>query len=205
MSIFSEHKKKNIVLLLGHPDAKNDTLSKSLTLMYETAAKAAGHTVTRFNLYDMQFDPTLHEGYRTIQPLEPDLLKLQEAIKACDHFVLIYPVWWSSMPGPLKGLFDRMWLPSFAFRMRKHKDGTQAFGWKKLLKGKTARIIALSASHPFFVQVLYGDYTNEIRLSILWFAGFRVRSTKLGPSEKAPEWLKNSWRRKVALLGKLGK
>jgi putative NADPH-quinone reductase len=203
MNFFSEHRKKKIVLLLGHPDSVNETLSKNLALMYETSAKAAGHEVMRFNLFDLKFDPVLHQGYRAIQNLEPDLVALQQAITACDHFVIIYPTWWSSMPGPLKGLFDRMWLPGFAYNMRKHKDGTHALGWKKRLKGKTARVITLSASHPFFVQVLFGDYTNEIRRAILWFAGFSVRSTKLGPSEKAPEWLKNSWRRKVAHLGKM--
>lgn len=204
MNFFTDHKKKKITILLGHPDAVHDTLSKNLALMYETAAKAAGHEVQRFNLYDLKFDPTLHEGYRTIQALEPDLLKLQEAIRWCDHFVIIYPTWWSSMPGPLKGLFDRIWLPTFAFNIRKTVQGSPSVGWRKRLKGKTARVITLSGSHPFAVQILFGDYTNEIRRAILWFAGFRVRSTKLGPSETAPEWLKNSWRRRVAHLGKMG-
>ena len=172
--------------------------------MYEEAAKAAGHEVTRFNLYDLQFDPTLHEGYRTIQNLEPDLIKLQQAITACDHFVLIYPTWWSGMPAPLKGLFDRMWLPAFAFRMRKTKQGSPALGWYKLMKGKTARVVTLTGQHPFFVGLLFGDFTNEITRALLWFAGFRVSLNKFGPSEIAPEWLKNSWRRKVAHLGKLG-
>jgi len=204
MNFFSDHKKKKITILLGHPDSKNETLSKNLALMYETSAKAAGHEVQRFNIYDMQFDPVLHEGYRAIQQLEPDLLKLQESIKWCDHFVLIYPIWWSSMPGQLKGLFDRMWLPNFAYNMRKTDQGTPALGWKKKLKGKTARVVTLSGSHPFFVWFLFGDYTNEIKRAILWFAGFRVRSTTIGPSEIAPEWMRNSWRRKISYLGKMG-
>ncbi len=202
--LFTDHKKKKITILLGHPDAVHDTLSKNLALIYESAAKAAGHEVQRFNLYDLKFDPTLREGYRTIQALEPDLLKLQEAIRWCDHFVLIYPTWWSSMPAPLKGLFDRIWLPAFAFRMRKTKQGTPALGWYKLMKGKTARVITLSGQQPIFVWLFFGDYTNEIKRAILWFAGFKVRAIKLGPSEIAPEWLKNSWRRKVAHFGKLG-
>lgn len=204
MNFFNDQKKKNIVILVGHPDMAHETLSKNLALMYETSAKAAGHTVTRFNLYDMRFDPVLHEGYRSIQALEPDLVSIQNAIKACDHLVLIYPLWWSSMPGPLKGLFDRMWLPAFAFRMRKTKDGKPALGWQKLLKGKTSRVIVLSASHPFFVRVLFGDFTNEVGRAILGFAGFKVSFTKFGPSEKAPEWMRNQWRRKVARLGKRG-
>jgi NAD(P)H dehydrogenase (quinone) len=204
MNFFTDHTKKNIVLLLGHPDNVNETLSGNLALMYESAARAAGHMVTRFNLYDLKFDPVLHQGYRAIQALEPDLIALQQAIKACDHFVLIYPTWWSGLPAPLKGLFDRMWLPSFAFSMRKHKDGTVALGWKKLLKGKTARVITLSRSHPFVLWFMFGDYTNEISRALLGFAGFGVSLTRFGPSEKAPEWLRNQWRRKISHLGKMG-
>jgi putative NADPH-quinone reductase len=106
------------------------------------------------------------------------------------------------MPALLKGLFDRMWLPGFAFNMRKNSHGVPVLGWKKRLKGKTARVIILSGTHPFFIWMLFGDYTNEIKMGILWFAGFKTRTTLLGPSETAPEWKRNEWRRKVAKLGK---
>lgn len=201
MSYFSSNTKKKIVLLLGHPDT-TATHSGELALLYETAAKKAGHEVRKFNLGEMKFDPILHKGYKVIQELEPDLKTFQEALRWCDHFVLIYPMWWSSMPALLHGLFDRVWLPAFAFRMRKHRDGSQALGWTKLMKGKTARVIVLSNTLPFFVWCLFGDYTNEIRMAILWFAGFKTHVTRLGPSETAPEWKWNVWRKKVVRLGK---
>lgn len=204
MHFFSDHRKKKIFILLGHPDSSPETLTGQLALLYETAAKTAGHEVKRINIYDLKFDPVLHHGYRVIQDLEPDLKKVQEAIKWCDHFVILYPVWWSAMPALLKGLFDRMWLPSFAYNMRKTTQGTPALGWSKKLKGKTARVITVSGTHPFFIWLLFGDFTNEIKRAILWFAGFSVRMTRFGPSEIAPEWKKNEWRRKVARLGKLG-
>ncbi len=201
---FQEQRKKKITLLLGHPDA-GFTISGELATIYEAAAKRAGHEVRRFNLSAMTFDPILHKGYKEIQALEPDLVALQEGVKWCDHFVIIYPNWWCTMPALLKGLFDRMWLPGFCFNMRKHKDGTPALGWIKRMKGKTARVIVLSGSPPFFIWLFFGDYTNEIKRGILWFAGFSVTVTRLGPSDSAPEWKIEHWRKKVLELGRWGR
>jgi len=203
MGFFSDTPHKKIVILLGHPDS-GATLSGEIALLYETAAKKAGHEVRRFNVGDMRFDPVLRQGYKAIQELEPDLKALQAAINWCDHFVIVYPNWWCTMPALLKGVFDRMWLPAFAFSMRKNKQGIPAFGWKKLLKGKTARVFVLSGTHPFFLWLLMGDYTNEIKRAVLWFAGFKAKVSRMGPSDQAPEWMKNEWRRKAAWLGKLG-
>ncbi len=203
MGFFSDTRPKKIVVLLGHPN-KNPTLSSELSVIYEAAAKAAGHEVKRFVLADMHFDPILHQGYKAIQALEPDLQQLQEAIKWAEHFVVIYPNWWHSMPALLKGLFDRMWLPGFAFNMRKNKAGKQTIGWHKRLKGKTARVIVLSGTHPLLIPLFFGEYTNDIKKAILWFAGFSVKVTKLGPTDQAPEWKKNEWRKKIAWLAKRG-
>lgn len=200
--MFFQHKKKKIVVLLGHPD--KETLSGHFATLYETSAKGAGHEVRRFNIGDMRFDPILHHGYKTIQELEPDLKALQEALKWCDHFVIIYPNWWCTMPALLKGMFDRMWLPGFCFGF--YKEGIMGHFslWKRYMNGKTSRVIVLSGTHPFLIWVFFGDYTNEIKRGILWFVGFSVKLTRMGPTEKVPEWKKNEWRRKVLQLGARG-
>jgi NAD(P)H dehydrogenase (quinone) len=202
MGLFSHHTKKKIAILLGHPDS--DTLSGELAMIYEEAAKRAGHEVRRTNIGDMQFDPILHKGYKTIQELEPDLKKLQEDIHWCDHFVIIYPNWWSTMPALLKGLFDRMWLPGFCFGFYKEGMAKHLHLWKRYMKGKTARVFVLSGTQPFLIWLFFGDYTNEIGRGILWFVGFKVRLSRFGPTDhNPPEWLKNSWKRKVEKLGRL--
>lgn len=195
--------KKKIVILLGHPDNES-IMSKDLADAYEREARVAGHEVQRFNLSEMQFDPILHKGYKVIQDLEPDLKKLQDAIRWCDHFLLVYPMWWSSMPALLKGLFDRMWLPAFAFHMRKGKDGKPALGWVKLLKGKTARVVVLSGSRPIFIYLLFGDYTHEVVRAILGFSGLSVSVTRIGPTEGATDAMRAGWTDKVSRMGKLG-
>lgn len=169
---------RKIFVLVGHPDS--DSLSSDFATSYVAGAKEAGHEVRRVNLGELSFDPILHRGYKAQQPLEPDLVKVQEHIRWCEHFVILYPAWFSTMPALLKGMFDRMWLPGFAFQFYKEGVFKDKF-WRSLLKGRTARVFVLSDSPPIFARLIFGDTTNEIRKGILWFAGIRARVKKVGP------------------------
>ncbi len=193
-----------IYILLGHPN-KEGTLSSEFAGTYEQAAKAAGHEVRRTNIGDLAFDPILHKGYREIQALEPDLKQVQEDMRWCDHLVIVYPLWWSSMPSLFKGMFDRMWLPAFAFRFIKGPDGKSTMGWQKLLKGKSARVIVLLKNFPILERFMFGDYTAELVDAVLRFAGFKVRLTEVGNSEALSPKVKERWMKKVAELGKRAK
>lgn len=187
--------KKKIFILLGHP--LNDSMCGRLALAYEKGAMEAGHEIRVASIGDMKFDPILHQGYRAIQELEPDLKKVQENISWADHFVLLYPTWWSAMPALLKGMFDRMWLPGFAFHFNK-----SGIGWHKLLREKTARVIITMDSWPIASWFLFGDTTNEISRAILGFSGFSpVRVKKFGPVKTASENKKNRWEDKVHRWG----
>lgn len=179
---------------MGNPD--KDSMSNFFACAYEESAKKTGHEVRRTDLVDMQFDPLLHLGYKVIQPLEPDLLKVQEDIKWADHFVMVYPIWWSGMPSLLRAMFERMWLPGFAFHF--HHNG---MGWDKLLKGKSARIITLSKMHPWAIRFMFGDYMNEVKSALLQFAGFKVKVTNIGFSETMSDRSKARWAKCIARYG----
>lgn len=187
---------KKIVVLLGNPDS--DTYSGAVADTYQAHAEEAGHEVARFNIGDMQFDPILHKGYKEIQPLEEDLLNLQQAIREAEHLVIVYPNWWCTMPAILKGLFDRMWLPGFAFNFNKETKRIE-----KHLTGKTARVIVVAGTHsPFMTWWNFGDYTNEIQHGILGFAGIRTAVTAYGPCEKVDAAQHDKWLSQVATMGK---
>lgn len=188
---------KRIFILLGHPNT--DTLTGALADRYEAEARAAGHEVRRLNIGELQFDPILHKGYKEIQELEPDLKVVQEHMRWCEHFVMLYPLWWSSMPALLKGMWDRMFLPAFAFRFHKGRPG-----WQKLLKGRSARVIVLSKSEPWQVWLMFGDFTNEVKRAILGFAGFSVRMTTIGNAENLSERRAERLLKHVGALGNRG-
>jgi len=188
---------KKIFILLGNPD--KETYSGALADAYEEGARDAGHEVRRLNLGELRFDPILHKGYKVIQELEPDLLRVQENINWADHFTVVYPNWWNTMPALLKGMFDRMWLPGFAFNFDKKT--------KKLikrLKGKSARVVIVAGTHsPFMTRLKFGDYTNEIEKGILEFAGFSpVRISAYGPCDRCTKEKKEQWLGEVRTLGK---
>lgn len=189
---------RKIFILMGNPD-KDGTLSNEFADHYEKEARAAGHEVRRANIGDLKFDPILHKGYKVIQALEPDLLKVQEDMKWAEHFVLIYPLWWAGMPALLKGFFDRVWIPGFAFHFWKN-----GFGWDKLLEGKTARVMILSKNWPIVERMLFGDFKNEVGKALLGFTGYKVRITEVGHSEELSELKKVAWKEKISRLARWG-
>ncbi len=193
-----------IFILLGNPD-KEGTLTAEFADLYEKEARAAGHEVRRMNIGDLQFDPLLHKGYKVIQELEPDLKTVQENMTWAEHFVLFYPLWWSGMPALLKGMWDRMCLPGFAFRFYKGPGMMRHMSWEKMLKGRTARVIVTSKSPGWLIRLLFGDYSNEICRAILGFSGYKVALTEIGHAEDLKPAKKASWIRRITALARKGK
>lgn len=187
---------KKIFILVGHPDA--DSMSGALASAYEEGAKQGGHEVRRINLGELAFDPILHKGYKVIQNLEPDLILVQENMKWADHFFLVYPNWWGAMPALLKGMFDRMFLPGFAFKFQKGK-----FWWDRLLKGRSARVVITMDNHPLVAELLFGNTSNEIKQATLGFAGFSpIRVSRIGPLKFITDAKKECIKKKMICFGK---
>jgi len=193
-------KSKNIFVLVGHPDIASSV--GTFAAEYQKGAEAAGHTVKRRNIGDLNFDPILHKGYKEIQALEPDLISAQDDFKWANHVVILYPNWWCTMPAILKGFFDRAFLPGFAFRFKKDKSGKRTTGVEQLLKGKSAHVIVTTGTHPLLIRFMFGDFTNEIARGILGFSGMSpVRISTIGPCDNASERKRAKWAKQMYRLG----
>lgn len=188
-------KAKKIFLLVGHPDP--DSFNQTLAREYERGALGVGHEVRFMSVGEMRFDPVLHHGYRVVHELEPDLVAFQENVRWAEHFVVFYPSWWSTMPALLKGVFDRAWLPEFAYKFT--HGGNM---WQKLLKGRSATMIVTSDTMPLIQRLVFGDTTNELKRGILWFAGFSpIYVRKFGYLKHFGMWRREHIKRRVYNLG----
>jgi len=177
MSIRQKSNRKTRALILDGNPGKS-TLCHALAEAMQEGAEASGKDVHLLSLAQMSFDPNLAEGYRQEQPLEPDLQAAQEALSWCDEFIIVHPLWWGSAPAKLKGFFDRVLQPGFAFNYVEGKDFPE-----KLLAGKTAAVLITSDTPGWYLKWVYGNgWSKTLRKQILEYCGFaKVRVKTVGP------------------------
>ncbi len=167
-----------VMAIDGHPAP--GSLSGALLDLY-VAALPATVTTSRFALRDLSFEPVLHAGYRTPQPLEADLARAAEAIAGCDHLVLSFPLWWGGEPALVKGFFDRVLLPGFAFVY--HQNDPM---WDGLLAGRSADVIITMDTPPWYLSWAYKNAVlHRLERQVLGFCGVRpVRFVTCGPTRR---------------------
>lgn len=194
---------KKILVILGHP--QKESLCGSLAEVYTGAilvpkdsVNAAGGEVRTLALGDLDFDPILWNGYKEIQPLEPDLLKAQELITWAEHLVFVYPNWWGTMPALMKGFFDRTLLPNFAFKYR--QDSPM---WDKLLANRTAQLLVTMDTPSWFYRWVFKMPGHEqMKRTILGFCGIKVvKITEFAIVKKSSLDQRQKW---LAIAKKLG-
>lgn len=180
--------KKNILVILGHPDSQS--FCAALADAYMEGANGAGAEVRQLRLGTLDFAPIRQSGFSNTQALEPDLVKAQELISWANHIVFVYPNWWGSMPALLKGFFDRALTPGFAFKY--HKDSPM---WDKLLKGRTAHLIVTMDTPSWFYRwVWHRPGHHQMKSTILGFCGVKVtRITEFTPVTGSSEAQREKW------------
>ncbi|VXC42133.1 putative NADPH-quinone reductase (Modulator of drug activity B) [Pseudomonas sp. 8Z] len=187
---------KRILLILGTP--KKDSLCHALADAYSHGARDKGHIVRLLKLGELQFDPVLRDGYDQSQPLEADLLEAQRLIHWAEHLVFVYPVWWGGVPALLKGFFDRVFLPGFAFKYQ-----GRAHRWDKLLSGRSADLLVTLDTPSWYFRWIYGAPAHRQMIrTLLGFCGIRTRRlSEFSPVRTSSEEQRQSWLRKAQSLG----
>jgi len=187
---------KRILMILGTP--KSNSFCQALFEAYAQGALSKGHAVRQLKLGSLNFDPVLRDGFEQSQQLEPDLLEAQRQIHWAEHLVLVYPIWWGGMPALLKGFFDRIFLPGFAF---KYRNRSQL--WDKLLSGRTADLLVTLDTPPWYFRWVYGAPGHrQMTRTILGFCGIKTRRlSQFAPIRPSTEEQRQRWLRQAEALG----
>ncbi len=186
-----------VLLLDGHPD--RGRLTTHLLDIY-AGALPAGAEVTRIAVRDLAFDPVLRNGYKRRTEWEPDVHKVAEALDACDHLVVAFPMWWGAEPAELKGLIDRVFLPKFMFAYHDNDPW-----WDRLMAGRSADVIVTMDTPPLFLWLAYGNAViRRWKGQVLGFVGFApVRVLTFGPVGKGgAEKNLGNWQAKTERLAR---
>ena len=104
----------NVLIIVGH--ASRGSFCEALGEAYRKGAEKGGHRASLFVISAMTFDPVLHDGYRTVQPLEPDLKAAREALSAAGHIVIIFPLWFGKKPAILSNFSNGCCSPNSSSR-----------------------------------------------------------------------------------------
>ncbi|WP_236977727.1 NAD(P)H-dependent oxidoreductase [Membranihabitans maritimus] len=191
---------KKILIINGHPDKKS--YNSALSAAYKKGVKKSNAEIKEINIGELNFNPNLQFGYRKRTELEADLIESQEKLKWADHWVLIYPVWWGSVPAIMKGFLDRVLLPGFAFEKR-----ANSLLWDKYFTGKTARIICTMDQPAWYYKLIYGSPSHSaIKKATLNFIGIKkVKITSIGPIRLSNEKYRLKYLRKIENLGAMNR
>lgn len=188
---------KKVLIVNGHPN--KDSFNFGLADAYKKGAIQANAEIQEIVIRDLQFNPNLEFGYQKRTEQEPDLIASWEKIKWAEHIVFIYPIWWGGMPAIMKGFFDRVFLPGFAFAYREN-----SVWWDKLLVGKSAHIIATMDTPYLYFRLVYGNPAiNQLKKTTLEFCGIKlVKVTVFSPIKRVKEEVLKKYLNKTEQLGK---
>jgi putative NADPH-quinone reductase len=169
---------KQILVIDAHPDPARGRLVHSLADQYAKAAEAGGHLTQVVRLCDLDF-PWLRSAAEFAARPKGMIGSQQEHFRWADHVVIIYPLWLGSMPALLKAYLEQVMRPGFAFAYV--KGGLP----KKLLAGKSARIVVTMGMPSLYYQLYYRSHSvRSLARNILGFVGFKpVRISLIGNVE----------------------
>lgn len=189
---------KNILIIVGHPNSKS--LCSAIAHQYAEGANKVGHHIELLQLGEMKFNPNFMGSYSSEikMQLEPDLIYAQQKIKWAHHIVIVHPVWWGSVPAILKGFFDKVLTPGFAFKYKENSDW-----WDKLLSGKTGEII-YTADTPIWVNrfIFFAPSVNMISKRVFAFCGIKTKRIKgFGPVRGSDVETRKQWLEDAKCLG----
>ena len=156
-------------IVFAHP--WNGSFNKAIL---DKVVEKLDETKEKYTIIDLNkdgFNPVMTEKelglYSQGKSIDPLVLKYQEILKNTDELILIFPIWWMSLPAILKGFLDKVMLRGFAYESGK-------YGIKGLLPIKSAKMITMAEAPKFLLNIMgFGMTMRKANLG-----GVGIKNTK---------------------------
>ena len=165
-----------IVTSHPNPDALTHAVARRIA---DGIAAAPGATVEVADLHAEGFDPryTLQDldGHHRASPFPADVLAEQARLDRANALVLVFPVYWWSMPALMKGWIDRVFTGGWAY------DDSSGHGVLKKLGHLPVHLVGLGGADDRTWQKrgYTGAMKTQIETGIFDYCGAPVRSSTL--------------------------
>ena len=188
-----------ILIIDGHPDPRPQRFLHALARAYGAGAEAAGHEVKTIAVGAMDFSLLrTAEDFQNGKP-PPSIEEAQQKIIWADHLLILFPLWLGAMPAVLKAFFEQTLRPGVAFAAAKKGRFP-----KKLLRGKTSRIVVTMGMPGFFYRFYFRAHSlKSLEKNVLAFCGIKpVGSSVIGMIEGMSAKQRANWLARMTALGR---
>lgn len=191
-----------VALVVAHP--YEGSLCRALLAAALEGLARGGHEADVIDLDAARFNPVMSRaelgqfargkmaGAIDQTVLDPQALEFARRINACDHLVLVFPIWWELMPALMKGFIDKVIFPGLFYRY----EGSGS-GMKKLspsLRGVTM-VTTMNTPSLLYRWLFGGAIRFAVLRGVFWKLGVGSRTwmsfamVKEAPAKRRAAWL----------------
>ncbi len=151
-----------IVIVFNHP--YDGSFCNAILSSVKRGVSKAGHEVDIIHLDKDNFNPTMTAddllAFRNKKSIDPKALEYIQRLKAADHLVFIFPIWWELMPALMKGFIDKVVFPGAFYDYT--KSGYRMIPLMKNIKSTT--VITTMNTPSIIYKFIFG---NAIKNSLI--------------------------------------
>ncbi len=115
------------LIVYNHPH--EGSFCSAIREAVENGLRNGGHEYRIIHLDQDGFDPVMREkdlkafvmagriGEEGLEGIDPIILKYMKKLQWAEHIVLIFPIWWMTLPAMMKGFIDKVIFPGIVYKM----------------------------------------------------------------------------------------
>ena len=156
------------LIIYNHPH--EGSFCSAIRDAVQSGLDTAGHSYKLINLDEDKFDPVMHEkdlkafvqggrlGEAGTEGVDPLVMSYVEKMRWAERIVMIFPIWWMTMPAMMKGFVDKVIFPGMVYKM----DGSRLVS---MLSGLKQVTIITTMNTP--VDIYKDVFNNSIEGSLI--------------------------------------